>query len=150
MPQIKPTGVNVLAGANATVEWNGQPLYECRSFDARITLNRTDVQMGMSVDSKLVGASGSLTLQIYHVYSRIAEEVLEALKAGRDIRFTVRSRIDDPDAVGGQVESTVFNNVWLNEFPLSNWERDNADSQEYTGGFTPTDAQIAEAVRLAA
>lgn len=145
----KPQGFNVLSGANATVKWDGEPIYECRAFQPTVTLNRTDVQMGIDVDSKVVGASGAFTMQIYHVYSRIAEKVLEALKAGRDVRFTIESRIDDPDAVGGQSEAVVFNNCWINEFPLNNWERDNADSQEYTGGFTPTQAQIAEAVRAA-
>lgn len=148
MPSNKPKDFNVLAGANATLEWDGEVLYECRSVDARVTLNRTDVQMGIDVGSKLVGASGSITLQIFHIYSRIAQKVMDALRKGHDVRFTIRSRIEDPDAVGGQVESVVLTNVWLNEFPLTNWERDNAESQEYTGGFTPTDAQVSEAVKV--
>ena len=140
--------VLALVCALGLVACNKNPAPE-PSEPVTVTLNRTDVQMGIDVDSKIVGASGAFTMQIYHVYSRIAQQVLEALKEGRDVRFTIESRIDDPDAVGGQSEAVVFNNCWINEFPLNNWERDNADSQEYTGGFTPTQAQIAEAVRAA-
>ena len=146
----KPQDYNVLSGTRATVKWDGEPIYECRSFQPTVTINRTDIQMSIDVGSKMVGASGSFTMQIYHVYSRIAEKILNALREGRDVRFTIESRIDDPDAVGGQVESVVFNNCWINDFPLNNWERDNADSQEYSGGFAPTQAQIAEAVKAAA
>lgn len=146
----RPQGFNVLSGANATVKWDGKPIYECRAFQPQVTLNRTDVQMSIDVDSKMTGASGSFTLQIYHVYTRIAQEILDALKQGKDVRFTIESRIDDPDAVGGQSETVLFNNCWINDFPLSNWERDSADSQEYNGGFTPTSAQIAEAIKQAA
>lgn len=148
MPANKPKGMNVLAGANALLEIDGEPIYECYNVDARVTVNRTDVQMGIDVDSKQVGASGTITLQIYHVYSRIAQKVQDALKAGRDVRMTMRSRIEDPDAVGGQVESVTLTNVWLNEYPLTNWQRDNAEAQEYSGGFTPTDAQITEAIKV--
>lgn len=142
----QPIGPNVLSGTAATLEWNGEPLYEVRAFKPVVNLARTTVQMGMSQDTKLTGAGGEFTLQIYHVYTRIAQEVQDALKQGKDVRVVIRSRIADPDAVGGQVESTTFTNCWLNSYPLSDWERDNADSQEFTGGFTPTDVQITEAI----
>lgn len=148
MPGNKPKGYNILAGANATLEWDGEEIYECFSVDARVQSNRGDIQLGLDVDSKQTGVVGTITLQIYHIYTRIAEKVLEAMKQGRDIRFTLRSRIEDPDAVGGQIESVTLTNVWLTEFPLQNWQRDSAESQEYTGGFTPTDAQISEAVKV--
>lgn len=142
----QPIGPNVLGGTKATLEIDGEAIYEARSFQPTVNLARTTVQMGMDQDSKLTGAGGEFTLQIYHVYTRPAQKVHDALKQGKDVRMVIRSRIADPDAVGGQVESTTFNNCWLNSYPLSNWERDNADSQEFTGGFTPTDAQVTEAV----
>lgn len=141
-------GMRVVTGSKATLMWDGRPVYECQSVQPMVNINRTDVQFGMSVDSKMVSASGELTLQIFHVYTRVAREMLDSIKQGKDKRMTLISRIDDPDSVGGQVESTVLENVWLNKFPLTAWTKGNAEAEEYTGGFTPTDAQIQEAIEV--
>lgn len=140
-------GMRVLTGSKATLQWNGKDIYECQAVNATVNVNRSEVQFGMSVDSKMVSASGDLTLQIYHVYTRTAQEALDSIKKGEDLRMTLISRIADPDAVGRQVESTTLENVWLNSFPLTSWTKGTAEAEEYTGGFTPTDAQINEAIK---
>ena len=140
-------GYNVLNGSMATMWWNGKPVYECMAVNADVLLNRNEVLIGMDVDKKLTSAGGELTLKIYHVYTRVAEEMQDAIRQGHDPRGVLRSRIADPDAVGKQAESVVLNNVWLDKYPLIAWERGNTEAQEITGGFTPTHAQITEAIR---
>lgn len=59
----------ILSGSWAQVWVNGELWAECTGITAKITENRTDVQQGIDVGSKLVGLKGEGTLKVDHVYT---------------------------------------------------------------------------------
>ena len=54
--------------------------------------------------------------------------------------------IDDPDAVDGQKERCLIDNVWFNELLLLSFEKGQVVEKEFTFGFTPEDASFVEVV----
>lgn len=140
------TGKRVLQGNEATLLIDGIPFAECLSCNATVTYNRKDIQLGYDVDSKVVGVVGAGTLQMHHVYTLGRKKALEYIKRGEDPRFVMISRLKDGDAVGKQVESVVLENVWINNFSLIDWARGDTVAEEINFGYTPTKAQITEAI----
>ena len=126
-----------LAGAFATVTYNGLKIVGLTKIDVKVTVNREDVQTGLDVDTKIVGVKGEGTASVTRVYSAF-EAVRQEILAGRDPRGTIVTELKDPDAVGGQEERYQINNVALNEFPLS-YEKGATVKSEFPFGFTPTD-----------
>ena len=139
---------HVLSGAMGTVEINGVEWFECTGVNAQVTANRSEVQDGMDIDTKVVSQKGEGTLTQSHVYSRGRAEFLRSWNQGTDLRVTLRSRIADPDAYGGQIESTVIGNVWFNTITLTSWARGEAGSQEIPFGFTPSSVDMPETVEV--
>lgn len=139
---------HVLSGAAGTVEVNGVEWFECTGINATVTANRAEIQDGMDIDTKVVSTSGEGTLTQNHVYSRGRAEFIRAWNSGKDLRVTIRSRIDDPDAYGEQVESTVIGNVWFNTVTLTAWARGEAGSQEIPFGFTPSSVTMPETIEV--
>ena len=54
--------------------------------------------------------------------------------------------IDDPDAIDGQKERVVIDNVWFNELQLMTFEKGKVVEKDLPFGFTPQDAQFMETV----
>lgn len=134
----KVRGNRVLTGTYAEVWVDGDKIFECSKIEQKITANREDVQIDIDVDSKITGLKGELTLTVKKVYSRYLE-VFENWKKGIDQRVQIISKLEDPDATGGQMERYSTDNCWFNDLPLVNWEKGNLVEQEVSGGFTPTD-----------
>ena len=139
---------HVLSGAMGTVKVNGVEWFEATGINASVTANRAEVQDGMDIDSKVVSESGEGTLTQSHVYSRGRAEFLKAWNRGEDLRVTMETRIEDPDAYGKQVESTTIGNVWFNTVMLTSWARGEAGSQEIPFGFTPSSVKMGETVEV--
>ncbi|OHW62169.1 hypothetical protein EUAN_12380 [Andreesenia angusta] len=142
----KLRGLRVLSGAHGTVHWDGEPIMEVESVNAKVIANREEIIFGMDVDSKVHSYKGEGTLIVKHVYSRGKKKLLEAVRDGKDFRSTLSVANADKDAVGGQIERTNLSNVWFNEFSLTGFERGAVTKEEFPFGFTPSDAQIAEAI----
>lgn len=137
---------HVLAGAHGVVEVNGVEWIEATGITATVTANRAEIQDGMDIDTKIVSMTGEGTLTQNHVYSRGRQEFLNAWKKGKDLRVTIRSYIEDPDAEGEQIESTVIGNVWFDKITLTSFEKGSAGSQEIPFGFTPSSVDMPETI----
>lgn len=131
-------GNKTLAGTHGELWINGQKIAEFSKVEIKISANREDVQMGMSVDSKLVGLKGEITVTVKKVYSR-ATAIIESWRKGNDPRAQVITALNDPDAVGGQQERYSVDNVWWNDLTPVSMERGKTIEEEMTGGFTPED-----------
>lgn len=142
----KNRGFRRIAGAWGTLHIDGEPILEVDSFEASIEVQRADIQVGLSMDSKMTGLAGSGQFVVKHVYSRGIKKVLEAYKKGHDIRFTASVALNDPDAVGQQRERVNIGNVWVNKLPLSNFTRAEVVEKTYEFGFTPTDSDLIEGI----
>ena len=143
----KIRGNTTLSGTWAEVWIDGDKIFECSKIEKKITANREDVQLGIDVDSKITGIKGEFTLAVKKVYSRY-NDVFENWKKGIDQRVQIISKLQDPDAVRGQIERYATDNCWFNELPLVIYEKGAIIEQEVTGGFTPTDMQILDSIQI--
>ena len=140
------TGNNVLSGVSGTIWLDNEEIMEVSELTATVTANREDVILGLSVDSKAVSYTGAYSLKIDKVYSR-AKKIFDDMKKGKDPRVIIAAKLEDADAIGGQIEKVVLNNCWFNEIQLLNIIKGSKIDETYTGGFTPTSAQIEDYIK---
>lgn len=138
-------GHRTLSGLWGEVWIDGEKIFELSKIELKVTANREDVQLGLSVDSKITGLKGEGSYTVKKVYTR-AKAILESWTKGQDVRVNIIAKLQDPDAVGGQVERWSCDNVWHNELPVVNWEKGGIIEEEVSIGFTPTDLQPLDAI----
>ena len=139
-------GFRRIAGCWGNLHIDGELIFEVENFEAKIEAQRGDVYVGNNVDSKITGLAGSGSFTIKHVYTRGIEKYLSVLKQGRDPRFVASVALEDPDAVGGQIERINIGNCWIATLPLSNFDKSEVVEKEYEFGFTPSDVDVAEGI----
>lgn len=142
----QPRGNRVLSGTHADVWIDGERIFECKKFEVKVSVNREDVQMGIDVDSKMTGQKAEINMTVSKVYSRF-EKYRLAFNQGKDLRSQITARLQDPDAVGGQMERYSLENVWLNELPVFSGEKGALIEQEISGGCTPSDIQNLDQIK---
>ena len=143
---VKYRGRRRWNGSHGRVWWDGELLFEIEKFEAKVTADREDVLVGNSKDSKITSLTGSGSFTIKSVINRNINRYLEEWKNGHDPRATLVGLIDDPDAVEGQKERSIIDNVWFNELVLLAFEKGQVVEKEFTFGFTPQDASFVETV----
>lgn len=139
-------GFRRIAGAWGTLHIDGEAIFEVESFEANVEVQRADILVRNNVDSKITGLAGTGSFMVKHVYTRGVQKYFDELKAGHDPRFLASVCLDDPDAVGGQVERTNIGNCWINNLPLTNFNRSEVVEKTFEFGFTPDDAEFAEGI----
>ena len=112
----------VMSGTHGEIWLDGEQVAECYKFQAKVTLNKEDVpQCGvMWTDSKVKNMTGKGSVGLYKVSSRMARLIGEQARAGKDPRFTIISKLDDPDAYGA--ERVAVKNVSFDDLTLADWE----------------------------
>jgi len=111
-------GYHTIAGAHGTLWIDNEKIAEFTKVNAKVTADRKDVQLGLSVDSKIVA--------------------LKLIK-GHDPRVRIVTNLADPDTPGKQEERISLDNVWFNSIDLINIARGEVVEEEYPFGFTPED-----------
>lgn len=101
---VKPTAPRVMNGKWGMVYLDGEPVYETDSYEAKVKIEREDVDfvMQMAKDSKMTGLTGEWSMKVKKVFSRGAQLLSEKIKHGQDVRIQIISKIDDPDAYGSE------------------------------------------------
>ena len=143
---VKYRGCRRWNGSHGRVWWDGLLLFEISKFEAKVTADREDVLIGNSKDSKITSLTGEGSFTIKSVINRNINRYLEEWKNGHDPRATLVGLIDDPDAVDGQKERCLIDNVWFNELLLLSFEKGQVVEKEFTFGFTLEDANFVEVV----
>lgn len=139
-------GNNTIAGAHGHLWIDNEKVIEFSKVNAKITADRKDVQLDLSIDSKIVALKGEGSVTINKVYSR-GKKLLENWKKGKDIRGRIIAVLSDPDSPGGQEERVSIDNVWFNSIDLINIAKGENVEEEYTFGFTPKDAVFESEIR---
>ncbi len=131
----KPTAPRAMSGTYGMFYWQGVPVYEVSSFEAKLKVNRETVTFAgeTTEDSKLMGISGEWTVKLRKVYSRSAA-LAKKIKAGQDPRVTFVGKVSDPDAYGS--ERLVLYNCWFGDLTLMTYEAGKLIEEEFSGGFT--------------
>ena len=136
------------SGNHGMIWLNGDKVFEHKSFEAKVVFNREDVIIGNSVDSKVVSIGGEGEIVIVNVFNRGFSEYLEEQKAGRDPRFTIVAKHEDPDMLNAGKERIVIDNVTFDELTLMQFEKGAIRETTIPFKFTPEDASYLETVEL--
>ena len=137
-----------LSGSFAQVWVDGAPIAELSELTLTVKVQRERVQMGMDVDSKITGYSGSGTMTLKQVYTRFFE-VLEQAKNGLDKRCTITTALKDPDSVDGMEERYSVSNVAFTELPFIGYKIGQVNQQRLPFTFRPSDLQCLDRIEVA-
>lgn len=143
----KLKGNKILTGSYGEVWIDGEKIMELEKIEAKITINREDVQIGLDVDSNMTGLKGELNITINKLFSRWGRYYEDYFKKGIDKRFEIIAKLKDPNARNGQMERYSIGNCWLNDLPLINYEVGKTIKEEVSGGFTPSDLKSLDEIK---
>ena len=137
-----------LSGSFAEVWVDGARIAELSELELTVKVIREKVQLGMDVDSKIVGYEGTGTMTLKQVYTRFYE-VLEQARRGIDKRCTITTALKDPDSVDGLEERYSVSNVAFTELPFINYKMGEVNQQKLPFTFRPSDLQCLDAIEVA-
>ena len=126
----------VLSGTWGEVWLEGEKVSECYGLQAKITYNKEDVALcgQMGVDYKVKSYKGTGSLRMHKVSSRMAKLIGEKIRDGQDVRFTIISKLADPDS--NRAEPVVLKNAGFDDLTLADWEADTLGKVEAPFTFT--------------
>ena len=120
----------VLNGSFGSIWIDGEKIAECTACQLKVSKNKETINLcgQFMTDTKATSASGTGSLTLYKVDSGFAQK-LSDLQSGVDRRFTVISKLKDPDSWGA--ERVAVYNVSFDDLTLADW-------QAATGGTVTT------------
>lgn len=112
----------VVSGTWGEVWLDGDKVSECYGLQAKASFNKEDIALcgQMASDKKVTSIDCTGSLRLHKVTSRMAQAIGENIRNGRDVRFTIVSKLKDPDAYGA--ERVVLRNVSFDDLTLADWE----------------------------
>ncbi len=128
----------VLSGSFAEVWVDGSRIAEASAIQLTVKMVRSEVQIGMDVDSKITGWKGEGQLRLRQVFSRFFD-IVEGAGQGRDVRVTITTALKDPDSMNGEEERYSVDNVALDSLPLVNYAAGKVNEQVIPFRFLPGD-----------
>lgn len=137
----------VLSGSFAEIWVDGSRIAEASAIQLTVQLIRSEVQIGMDVDSKIIGWKGEGKLRLRQVFSRFFE-VVEGAAQGKDIRVTITTALKDPDSMNGEEERYSVDNVALDSLPLVNYAAGKVNEQTIPFRFLPGDLKQLSAIKV--
>lgn len=135
----------VISGTWGEVWLDGDKVGECYGLQAKVSFNKEDVPIcgQMATDKKVTSIECTGSLKMHKVTSRMALAIGEDIRNGKDVRFTIVSKLKDPDAYGA--ERVVLKNVSFDDVTLADWEAKNVGKVE--APFTFTDYEYLDLIR---
>lgn len=134
----------VISGTWGEVWLDGDKVGEAYGLQAKVSFNKEEIALcgQMATDKKITSMECTGSLKMHKVTSRMAEAVASALRVGKDVRFTIVSKLNDPDAYGA--ERVVLKNVSFDDVTLADWEAKNVGKVE--SPFTFTDYEFLDMI----
>ncbi|MGL5962740.1 MAG: phage tail tube protein [Cetobacterium sp.] len=119
------------------VWWNGSKLWDLKSIELNIELEREDVPIAGSLgkDSLTVGMTGTGSITTSHRYTKV-NNLLKSIKDGKEERVEIVVEIKDPN----NDRETVKVPVWFNNLPIFGGEEAGSKVEKnYEIGFNADD-----------
>lgn len=126
----------VISGTWGEVWLDGDKVSECYGLQAKVSFNKEDIALcgQMASDKKVTSIECTGSLRMHKVTSRMALAIGENIRNGKDVRFTIVSKLKDPDAYGA--ERVVLSNVSFDDLTLADWEAKSVGKVECPFTFT--------------
>ena len=134
----------VISGTWGEVWLDGDKVSECYGLQAKVSFNKEDIALcgQMASDKKVTSIECTGSLRMHKVTSRMALAIGENIRNGKDARFTIVSKLKDPDAYGA--ERVVLRNVSFDDLTLADWEAKSVGKVECP--FTFTDYEFLDVI----
>ena len=134
----------VVSGTWGEVWLDGDKVSECYGLQAKASFNKEDIALcgQMASDKKVTSIDCTGSLRLHKVTSRMAQAIGENIRNRRDVRFTIVSKLKDPDAYGA--ERVVLRNVSFDDLTLADWEAKSVGKVECP--FTFTDYEFLDVI----
>lgn len=134
----------VVSGTWGEVWLDDDKVSECYGLQAKASFNKEDIALcgQMASDKKVTSIDCTGSLRLHKVTSRMAQAIGENIRNGRDVRFTIVSKLKDPDAYGA--ERVVLRNVSFDDLTLADWEAKRVGKVECP--FTFTDYEFLDVI----
>lgn len=134
----------VMSGTWGEVWLEGDKISEAYGLQAKISYDKEDVPVcgQMGVDVKVTSYKGTGSVRLHKTTSRMALAIGEYIRNGQDIRFTIISKLKDPDAYGA--ERVALRNVSFDDLTLADWEAKTTGKVDCP--FTFTDYEFLDTV----
>ena len=134
----------VISGTYGEVWLDGEYVGEAYGLQAKASFNKTEINRcrSMAVDTKITSIKYTGSLKMYKVNSRMAGLIIDKIRRGQDPRFTVISKLDDPDAYGA--ERIALKNVSFDDLTIADWEAARHGTIE--APFTFTDVEYLDMI----
>lgn len=115
------TAKRVINGTYGEVWVDGEKISECTACQLKVSKNKETINLcgQFMSDTKATSASGTGSLTLYKVDSGFAQK-LSDLQSGIDRRFTIISKLKDPDSWGA--ERVAVYNVSFDDLGLADWQ----------------------------
>ncbi len=112
----------VINGTFGEMWLDGEYVAGCYKLQAKESYTREKVPMCGSLKQgrKLIEVEGTGSVGLHKVNSMLAKRVAEEVKKGNDPRFTIVSKLADPDAYGA--ERISFTRCAFDDTTLADWE----------------------------
>ncbi len=113
----------VMNGSKGKLYLDGEYVAGVVSFSAKVAWTKETVYLDGTImeDQKTISGKGTGSLEMEKVSSFMLQKVGEAVRSGLDVRFTMRSELNDPDAYGA--ERVEIKNISFDEVDIANWSR---------------------------
>lgn len=136
----------VANGAYGTLWLDNELVGECYGMQAKMSVTKEDIQIpgSMMTDTKIKSIKGTGALKLYKTNSRMASKVSKAMKDGRDLRYTIISKLDDPDSYGA--ERVAVKGVSFDDLILADWESGTPGKMDVP--FTFTDYEYLDMIEV--
>ena len=92
----------VISGSKGKMYLDGEYVAGVISLSAKVTANKDDVYLDntLMIDQKVISLKGTGSVELEKISSFMQKKIGEAMREGRDVRFTILSDLNDPDAYG--------------------------------------------------
>ncbi len=112
----------VISGTWGEVWLDGEYVSECFGCKLMAKFNKEKIARcgSMVQDNKITSIECTGSVKLYKASSRMARLIGDQIKEGKDVRFTLISKLDDPDAYGAERVSVT--GVSFDDLTIADWE----------------------------
>lgn len=125
----------VLTGTDVKVWCDGEELGTWTNFEATVTINYEDVQIGADVDRAFLSWQGDGSIS-HQATNSIGIKLFNKLKANRNQRFKIEGEITK--VATGETQFMTLNGCTFDSLPLAQWAKGELVANEMAFRFMPS------------